>query len=179
MHELQFPVTTVCRSVLRTRVCGLPILLSLLVITACSGGGYPPEEWNLASCANNADSQFTDPRAQQASSLLEAALKTDNGSGISAAVMIDGILVWSDAVGKAGPADLSRNAKMRLGSVSKPITAALVAKLHEEGILDIDAPIQRYVAELPEKTGAITLRQVVRSWRHYQRRLCLDSLLSC
>ena len=48
----------------------------------------------------------------------------------------------------------------RLASVSKPMTAVAVLKLVEEGKLDLDAPIQRYVPSLPEKAFPVTSRQL-------------------
>jgi CubicO group peptidase (beta-lactamase class C family) len=51
------------------------------------------------------------------------------------------------------------------------LTAAAAMKLHEEGRLDLDAPIQRYVPSFPEKGYAITPRQLLshRSGiRHYR-----------
>ena len=59
----------------------------------------------------------------------------------------------------------------RLGSVSKPITAVAVLKLVEEGKLDLDAPIQRYVPSFPEKAFPVTARQLLGHMggiRHYR-----------
>ena len=41
---------------------------------------------------------------------------------------------------------------MRIASISKPITMTAVARLWENGKLDLDAPIQKYVPDFPEKT---------------------------
>jgi CubicO group peptidase (beta-lactamase class C family) len=82
--------------------------------------------------------------------------------GISAAVAVDGEIVWS---GAAGYADVEAQTAStpgtvyRLGSVSKVVTAAAVALLVQSGKLDLDAPVQRYVPEFPEKElGPITTR---------------------
>lgn len=40
---------------------------------------------------------------------------------------------------------------MRIASISKSLTMAAVAKLWEEGKLELDAPVQKYVPEFPEK----------------------------
>lgn len=40
---------------------------------------------------------------------------------------------------------------MRIASISKCLTMMAVAKLWEEGKLDLDAPVQKYVPEFPEK----------------------------
>jgi serine beta-lactamase-like protein LACTB len=67
---------------------------------------------------------------------------------------------------------------MRIASISKPITMLLVAKLVEEGKLDLDKPISEYLTEqqFPRKKWegkevAITLRQLVSHLggiRHYK-----------
>jgi serine beta-lactamase-like protein LACTB, mitochondrial len=49
----------------------------------------------------------------------------------------------------------------RLASVSKPITAAAVMKLAEDGRLDLDAPVNRYCPEFPEKPWPVTSRQLL------------------
>lgn len=40
---------------------------------------------------------------------------------------------------------------MRIASISKSLTAAAVARVWENGKLDLDAPVQKYVPEFPEK----------------------------
>jgi CubicO group peptidase (beta-lactamase class C family) len=58
----------------------------------------------------------------------------------------------------------------RLASVAKPITATAVLQLAERGRLDLDAPIQRYVPDFPEKPWPITARHLlahqsgIRNW---------------
>ena len=94
--------------------------------------------------------------------------------GISAAVSIDGTIVWSEGFGFA---DLENRVPARattlyrIGSVSKPVTAIAVVQLAVDGALDLDAPIQTYVPSFPEKQGPISTRQVaghLAGIRHYQ-----------
>lgn len=40
---------------------------------------------------------------------------------------------------------------MRIASVCKPLTSAAAARLCEEGKLDLDVPVQKYVPEFPQK----------------------------
>lgn len=40
---------------------------------------------------------------------------------------------------------------MRIASISKPLTSAAAARLCEEGKLDLDAPVQKYVPQFPQK----------------------------
>lgn len=94
--------------------------------------------------------------------------------GLSVAVGISGEIVWSEGFGYA---DLEQRvpvgpkAKFRIGSISKAITAAAVAQLYEQGRLDLDAPIQRYVPGFPEKGYPISTRQLaghLAGIRHYR-----------
>ncbi|MDJ0907050.1 MAG: serine hydrolase domain-containing protein [Woeseiaceae bacterium] len=96
---------------------------------------------------------------------------------ISLAVAVDGELVWAEA---RGYADLESQEAATLdttylvGSVSKPITAALVAKLWEDGLIDLDADVREYVPAFPEKAHPVTLRQLLSHQagiRHYKRAL--------
>ena len=61
--------------------------------------------------------------------------------------------------------------KFRVGSIANPMTAAAVAQLYDEGRIDLDAPIQRYVPAFPEKAHPITTRQLgghLAGIRHYK-----------
>lgn len=40
---------------------------------------------------------------------------------------------------------------MRVASISKPLTSAAAARLCEEGKLELDVPVQKYVPEFPRK----------------------------
>jgi CubicO group peptidase (beta-lactamase class C family) len=96
--------------------------------------------------------------------------------GVQVAVAIDGMLVWSEGFGYADAArrrPVTRTTQFRIGSVSKPLTAAAVALLYEQGKLDLDAPIQRYVPTFPDKGYPITTRQLaghLAGIRHYRDR---------
>ena len=94
--------------------------------------------------------------------------------GIAIAVAVGGEMVWSEGFGHA---DLEHRVpvwpttKFRIGSISKPLTAAAVARLAAEGRLDVDAPIQRYVPDFPEKAWPLTTRHLgahLGGIRHYR-----------
>ena len=65
---------------------------------------------------------------------------------------------WAD-VGRRAP--LTPHTRLRLGALSKPLTAAAVALLHDRRRLDLDAPVQRYVPAYPEKQWTVTTRQLM------------------
>lgn len=94
--------------------------------------------------------------------------------GLSVSVGINGEIVWSEGFGHADleqQVPVTRETKFRIGSVSKPVTAAALAQLVEQGKLDLDAPVQRYVPSFPDKGKTITVRQLaghLAGIRHYR-----------
>lgn len=53
------------------------------------------------------------------------------------------------------------NTVFRLASLSKPFTAVAAMKLVEEGKLDLDAGIQRYLPSYPRKEWPVTMRELL------------------
>lgn len=49
----------------------------------------------------------------------------------------------------------------RLGSISKPLTATAILQLAEQGKIDLDAEIQKYVPYFPKKKWPVTIRQLL------------------
>jgi serine beta-lactamase-like protein LACTB len=91
-------------------------------------------------------------------------MATNSVPGISAAVVQDGELVWSEGFGMA---DLENFVPatpftlFRLGSISKPITATAILQLSERGKLDLDAEVQKYCPAFPKKEWPITTRELL------------------
>jgi CubicO group peptidase (beta-lactamase class C family) len=53
------------------------------------------------------------------------------------------------------------NSAFRLGSVSKPLTAAAVLLLADRGKIDLDAEVQKYVPYFPKKKWPVTVRELL------------------
>ena len=94
--------------------------------------------------------------------------------GVTLAVAVDGQIVYSEGFGYA---DLEQRVpvwpttKFRIGSVSKSLTSVALVQLVEQGKIDLDAPVQKYVPSFPDKGAVITTRQVaghLAGIRHYQ-----------
>lgn len=92
-----------------------------------------------------------------------------NVPGLSIALIHEGNLVWSNAYGYA---DLDLNRKMRVDSIcraesiSKSVTAWGVMRLVEAGLVDLDAPVQEYLADwqFPQSefdTEQVTVRRLL------------------
>lgn len=88
----------------------------------------------------------------------------DNLPGLSVAVAVEGKIVWSEGFGRAdsrGEVPLTPLTRFRLGALSKPLTSMAAALLHDQGRLDLDAPVQRYVKAYPDKSWKLTPRQLM------------------
>lgn len=114
--------------------------------------------------AANTPQRDADAHRRIADAILAAQVEANGVPGMAAAVTRDGTLIWS---GSAGYRDLERKlpveteTSFRLASVSKIVTATAAMVLYDRNMLDLDAPVQRYlpdrrIAWLPE----ITLRQL-------------------
>lgn len=94
--------------------------------------------------------------------------------GVSVAVGVGGELVWSEGFGFANvehQVPVTPRTRFRIGSISKSLTAAAIGQLYEQGRLDLDAEVQRYVPSFPGKRWPITVRQVaghIAGIRHYR-----------
>jgi CubicO group peptidase (beta-lactamase class C family) len=64
-----------------------------------------------------------------------------------AGIVRDGGLAWSTARGDV--AETYTDVQYRLGSISKTVTAVLVMRLRDEGLLHLDDPLERYLPGTP------------------------------
>lgn len=110
---------------------------------------------------------------------VNAQYATGRYPSLSAAVSINGEVVWSQAVGHADLDTLTLvtpDSQYRIGSSSKAVNATLAALMVADGRLDLDAPITRYIDYFPDKGHPITTRQLLSHTagiRHYGMCLCL------
>lgn len=94
--------------------------------------------------------------------------------GAQIAVIKDGELVWSEGFGLAdieNQVPVTPLTRFRVASISKSITAVGLGLLVQEGKLDLDAEVQRYVPDFPRKPWPVTVRQVaghIAGFRHYR-----------
>jgi CubicO group peptidase (beta-lactamase class C family) len=89
---------------------------------------------------------------------------------LAAAVVREGVVVWSDAVGLAdceGGLAASPETQYRIGSITKSLTAVTVMALREEGRLDLDDPLE---AHLPGNAhGSLSIRRMLSHLSGLQR----------
>jgi CubicO group peptidase (beta-lactamase class C family) len=84
--------------------------------------------------------------------------------GISAAVLLPDGSLWSGVSGLADVAaerPVTRSTTFAIASVSKTFTSALVLALAEDGRIDLDAPVRRYLPTLKQVSPKILVRQLL------------------
>ncbi|MBL8112295.1 MAG: beta-lactamase family protein [Acidobacteria bacterium] len=101
--------------------------------------------------------------AVRARAALTARLAKDDIPALSVAVGLRGKIVYSEAFGHADRE--SRKAattatRFGIGSITKALTMALAGRLIDQGRLDLDAPVERYLPEFPYAGRGITTRLV-------------------
>lgn len=95
---------------------------------------------------------------------LESEMKRLKIPGLTVGVIRDGKLVRTGAYGKA---DLEHDVKSRkedlfeIGSITKQFTAIATMMLVEQGKLDLDAPVTKYLDDAPKTWEGITLRHML------------------
>lgn len=112
-----------------------------------------------------------EPRVEQSLATLMTAQRIP---GLSAAVAINNELCFSRGFGQADVENCvpaTTYTRYRTASVAKPMTAAVVMSLVEEGAIDLDAPVQQYCPAYPEKRWPLTSRLLLGHLggvRHYR-----------
>ena len=112
-------------------------------------------------------------RDQEFAAIVAEARDAAGSPGLSAAIAVNGALVWSGASGLAdieNAVPATAESVYRIASISKPIAATAIMHLAEQGVLDIDDPIQEYFPPFPEKEYPITVRHLMTHTsgiRHY------------
>lgn len=100
---------------------------------------------------------------------LAEGVALDSVGGIVAGVAVDGDLVWAGAFGLADRdrgVPMSTSSVSRTGSISKSVTAVLMMRLVEQGVIALDDPVRDYLPEVDDfvdpRPGApaVTFRQL-------------------
>lgn len=84
--------------------------------------------------------------------------------GCSAAVAVEGAVVWAGATGLADLAartPVTTSTRFDIASVSKQFTATAILMLQREGLLALGDPIGAYVDDLPAWGATVTLDQLM------------------
>jgi serine beta-lactamase-like protein LACTB, mitochondrial len=154
---------------MKAALLAVPLAIVVLVVAGVVlwSSYKAPVHVDAASVPSRADAAPTGRYAEPVEAARRQARALVAGNdipGLSVAVAVDGEVAWSEGFGWAdvdSRTPVTPRTRFRLGALSKPLTAVAVARLHDEGRLDLDAPIQRYVRDYPAKAWPITARQLL------------------
>lgn len=135
-------------------------ILSIVILGACS---TPP---NNPACPQRGDYART---KQYIGWLIEREMEDADITGLSIALVDDQQVVWAQGFGfadKAANIRATADTTYHLGSIAKVFTATAAMQLAEQGKLDIDQPLQKYLPDFSIKsrygdTRGITPRNIM------------------
>jgi len=99
----------------------------------------------------------------KASRAIQNAIRNGAAPGAAAAVAVSGAIVWSEGFGVsdlASATPVTPATRFGVGSISKALTLAAALRLVDEGRLDLDAPVERYLPDFPHPDRGVTLRRI-------------------
>lgn len=111
----------------------------------------------------------------QANNWLKSLYSNNKIPSISAAVGVNGGLVWSGTIGYADLDEkilANSDTRYRIGSISKSITAAAVMRLSEKGVIDVDSAFNTYVKDFSAADAEYTIKHLLSHQagiRHYAK----------
>lgn len=145
-----------------------PLLALLLTL----GTALNPAR-SAAQSATAAATRSWTPAIEASRTDVEQAMAVSGTPGLSIAVSVDGEVVWAEGFGWADveqQVPVQPHTKFRIASISKALTAGAMGRLIQRGYLDLDLPVQAYVAAFPLKRWPVTTRQLAghqAGIRHY------------
>lgn len=136
------------------------LTVSVVVLGACS---TPPQK---PATSARGDYAYT---REYISWLIGQGMSDDGVTGLSIALVDDQQVVWAQGFGYADEAagiKATPDTQYHLGSIAKVFTATAAMQLHEQGKLDIDQPLQRYLPAFSIRsrhgdTRGITARNIM------------------
>ncbi|MBS1771383.1 MAG: serine hydrolase [Bacteroidetes bacterium] len=112
--------------------------------------------------ASNVHAQIPPAIANHLQYMLDSFCKKRNIKGASAAVLVPGMGIWKGASGLSyDGVPLISDMWLPIGSNTKTYTAAIILKLQEEGKLSLDDTIGKWLQNIPNVNGQITIRQML------------------
>jgi CubicO group peptidase (beta-lactamase class C family) len=104
-----------------------------------------------------------DAKLRELEAFIEKTMKEQQMPGLSVAIVTRDFR-WSRGFGFAdleNDVEATADSSYRMASVSKPMTAAAILKLADDGKLDLDADVHTYVPYFPRKPHPVTIRQLL------------------
>ena len=93
---------------------------------------------------------------------MESLKQQYNLPSLSLAMSIDNKLVFAEAIGHADVEERKKatvDSQYSIGSLDKPMTGIVLAKLADSGKINLESPVSQYV-EQPDYTNSFTVREL-------------------
>jgi len=130
----------------------LALLVTLVAPVACMSTSPGANSGRTGEALETLDGKPVPPAELEA--LIETTMEKANVAGLSVAIINDGQIAYTHAFGsrdKAAGIPFNTETVTGAASLSKTVFAYLVMLLAEEGVIDLDKPLQAYVPKpLPE-----------------------------
>jgi len=131
---------------------GYPALAALLIgvstFILITGSGFVPVGLQGQPLGSGDDSTFRDGRFSAIGDLIASGLDQRNIPSVSIAVAHKGHVIWQQTFGWADREkhiQASPDTVYSLASTTKPLTATGLLVLVRKGMVDLDAPVERYI----------------------------------
>ncbi len=148
-------------------IFGLTGTLIFSLVFSCFTSFSHAQIVNQTNAANAASQQ----KYRQTTAMLDQFVRREMADkqlpGISVALVDGSNIVWQQGYGFSDPkakAPITADTVFRVGSVSKLFTDIAVMRLVEQGKLDLDAPVTKYLPDFKPRNSfgkSITLRQLM------------------
>lgn len=105
-------------------------------------------------CMGKAQTDLAGKLISKTRDFIEEKIEANGIIGVSAALIVGDAIVWEKGYGFAdreNEVPMTKNTLVHIGSVTKPITALCAMQLHEQGLLDINQPVQKYLPQFNPK----------------------------
>jgi CubicO group peptidase (beta-lactamase class C family) len=132
---------------------GFVLFTSLLVAKTANADETPASAASKIANANNQTRVF-----------LKAKMAEMKIPALQVAVVVNGHVVMSEAYGTANieqQISADRKTLFPINSATKSFTGVAIMQLVEAGLIDLEAPVSRYLEGLPESWRAIRIRQLL------------------
>ncbi len=100
---------------------------------------------------------------KESEDLIKQKMESDNIIGVSAAIIVDGTVIWKNGYGYANKENnvpMTINTVVNIASATKTFTALAIMQLQEKGLVNINQPLNKYLPQFHPKTRGVDLEQL-------------------
>ncbi|GLR69502.1 serine hydrolase domain-containing protein [Agaribacter marinus] len=126
---------------------------------------YTPHIPVIGSDGNFACEQDSVGLNENVEDLLNGHMVSNDFLGVSAGVFKSGCGSYIASSGYSDKRNVTKftpDTVTTISSIAKPMTAIAIMQLHENGLLNLDTPVQEYLPDLPKMRYRVTVRQILR-----------------